>query len=77
MNTFGGYFGFWSRTLGFGLNIAKYSRAGGFNSDWLWEGRVNSLDGRLKEVQVSVTLARINNLNLENRPFENLGPYHG
>ena len=33
--TLDGNLGFWGRIWGFGLNIAKYSRGGGFSSDWL------------------------------------------
>ena len=38
--------------------------AGGFSSDWLWEGRMKSWDGGDRKVQVSVELPRMNNLNL-------------
>ena len=65
MLTLDGNLGFWGRASGFGLNIAKYSRAGGFSSDWLWVGRMKSLDGRFREVKVSVALGRLNNLNLQ------------
>ena len=65
MLTLDGNLGFWDRTWGFGLNIAKYSRAGGFISDWLWVGRMKSLDGRFREVKISVELGRLNNFNLQ------------
>ena len=64
MLTLDGNLGFWGRVWGFGLNIAKYSRAGGFSSDWLWEGRVKSWVGGARKVQVSVELPRMNNLKL-------------
>ena len=65
MLTLDGNLDFWGRTWGFGLNIAKYSRGGGYSSDWLWVGRMKSLDGRFREVKVSVALGRLNNLNLQ------------